>query len=187
MAPRPTHHDDRGHNRRGHGWIIALLAVAGIGMPVLMAVVVGTPAVESLLVGAVCVGMVALWDRPPQAAATTFPAAPQLPRNRGTRRDAFQLSWSVTDGKHRVGAQVVNRLQRIAAQRLAASGLELGNPADRDRIVARIGGRAYQILATPPGLDTSGRDFLIALAAVENLGPVPADAAMTNRSGKDRR
>ncbi len=173
--------------RRGYGRIIALLMAAGIGIPLLMAGVLGMPAVQSLFVGGVCVGMVALWGRPPQASDTTFPAAPEPQTNRGTRREAFQLSWSVTDGRHRLGAQVVNRLQRIARRRLAARGLELGNRADRDRIVAHIGNRAYQILATPPGLDTSGRDFFVALAAVENLGPVPADAAMNNQSGKDHR
>lgn len=157
---------------KGSGRIIALLAAAGIVVPGFAAGVLGMSALQALLAGAICVGLVAPWGRPPRATDITFPAAPRSQSNRGTRREAFRLSWSVATGDHSVGTQLIIRLQRIAGHRLAARGLDLADPADRDPITDRIGDRAYQILTTAPGLDVSRRDFHHTLAAVERLGLV---------------
>lgn len=170
----------------GSGRTIALLAVTGIAVPALAAGILGMPAVQALMAGAIGVALVALWGRPPQAADITFPIEPKPQRNRGTRREAFQLSWSVAAGNDQVGAQLIIRIQRIAGCRLATQGLTLSDPADRDRIVSRVGERAYQTLATPPGLEISRREFQDALAAVENLGPA-AGARTDNVTGKDHR
>lgn len=171
----------------GSGRIIALLATTAIGVPVLSTAALGMPAAQALLAGAICVAVVALWGRPPQAHDVTFPVVPKPQANRGVRREAFHLSWSVASGDERVGAQLVMRIQRIGERRLAARGLDLADHADRDRIVERVGAAAYEVLITPPGLDISRRDFRDALAAVENLGPVAPGPLANDQFGKENR
>lgn len=179
------------HRRRqrrlppGSGRIIALLAITVVGVPALAAGALGMPPTQALLIGAVCVALVAPWGRPPQTSEVGFPAAPKPQTNRGIRREAFQLSWSVASNDDSVGAQLISHIQRIAARRLAGRGLNLSDPADRDQILARIGEDAYQVLVTPAGIDIPRRDFRDALTAVENLGPVAPNPLVDDQPGKE--
>lgn len=165
--------------------MIALLAVTVIGVPVLAAGALGMPPTQALLIGAICVALVAPWGRPPETSEVRFPSAPKPQTNRGIRREAFQLSWSVASNDDRVGAQLISHIQRIAARRLAGRGLNLSDPADRDQIVAAVGKNAYQVLVTPAGIDIPRRDFRDALTAVENLGPVAPNPLVDDQPGKE--
>lgn len=175
----------RQRGARRYRRIIGLLAATGVGLPLLAAGVLGMPVMQALLIGAVGVALVAPWARPPQPRNLTFPEEPRPQSNRGIRREAFQLSWSVATSDHRVGTQLTLRIRRIAERRLAATGLDLSDPADQDPIVARIGDPAYQIVSAPAGREISRRDFRTALAAVEHLGPAAANPVPHHQPRKD--
>lgn len=154
--------------RTFRGTIFALV-LAGGAVPAVAWVVLGMPPLQSLLLGAVGVVAAALVRFPPDGFDSGFPEPPSPVRDRGARREAFRLSWNVTGRNDRVGSTLVTRLQIIAEQRLAARGLQLHEPADRDRVISLVGERPFHLLARPPGYEARTRDFLQALAAVERL------------------
>jgi hypothetical protein len=88
----------------------------------------------------------------------------------------FRLSWNVAGRDDRVGSTLIQRLQQVAARRLALRGLSPDEPADREEIVALLGERTYRLLRLPPGSDAPTRAFQQALAAVERLADLPPDS-----------
>lgn len=151
------------------GTIFALV-LAGVAVPAVAWVVLGMPPLQSLLLGAFGVLVAAMVRFPPDGFDSGFPDPPAPVRDRGARREAFRLSWNVTSRNDRVGSTLVTRLQLIAAQRLAARGLHLHEPGDRDRVIRLVGERPFHLLARPPGAEARTRDFQEALTAVERLG-----------------
>lgn len=154
--------------RTVRGTVFALV-LAGIIVPALARLVLGMPLLQSLLLGAVAVVVAAVVRFPPDGFDSSFPEPPAPVRDRGARREAFRLSWNVTGRNDRVGSTLVTRLAVIAEQRLAFRGLQLHDPADRDRVIRLIGAQSFQLLSRPPGSEARTRDFHQALAAVERL------------------
>lgn len=151
------------------GTIFALV-LAAIAVPALCFFVLGMPLVQAFLLGAVAVVVAALVRFPPDGFDSGFPEPPAAVRDRGARREAFRLSWNVTGRNDRVGSTLVTRLQVIAEQRLAYyHGLQLHDPADRERVIRLVGAHAFQLLSRAPGAEARTRDFHHALAAVERL------------------
>lgn len=66
----------------------------------------------------------------------------------GSRSDLAQLSRSLREGRGRVGDAALGRARRIAQRRLMAHGVDLLDPADRDRVDQLIGRPARRVLAT---------------------------------------
>jgi len=155
--------------KTARGTVFALL-LAAIAVPALCFLVLGMPLVQALLLGGVAVVVAALVRFPPDGFDSSFPEPPAPVRDRGARREAFRLSWNVTGRNDRVGSTLVTRLQVIAEQRLAYyRGLQLHDPADRDRVIELLGAQSFHLLSRAPGAEARTRDFHQALAAVERL------------------
>lgn len=156
-------------SRERRGGDIAALCLAGIAVPAVAWVVLGMPPLQSLLLGAVGIVVAALVRFPPDGFDSGFPEPPSPVRDRGARREAFRLSWNVTGRNDLVGSTLVTRLQQIAEQRLSLHGLDLRDPADRERVIALVGEGPYRLLSRPPGAEARTRAFHQALASVERL------------------
>ena len=156
---------------------MATLIIAVVLLPALFWVVIGMPPLQAMLIGALAALVGAVVRFPPDGYDATFPAPPTPVRDRGARREAFRLSWNVAGREDRVGSTLIGRLQQIAEQRLAEHGLDLDDPADRDRVINLVGEQPYRILQLQPGGEATTRAFEHALAAVERLTDV------THRSG----
>lgn len=154
--------------RTVRGTVFALI-LGGAAVPAVAWLVLGMPPLQSLLLGAVGVIVAAVVRFPPDGYDSGFPDPPALVRDRGARREAFRLSWNVAGRNDRVGSTLVTRLQLIAEQRLLGHGVELHEPADRDRAIGLIGEQPFRLLTKPPGSEARTRDFHQALTAVERL------------------
>jgi hypothetical protein len=151
------------------GRTIAALIISGLVVPAACWVLLGMPGEQCLFIAAVGVAIAALVRFPPDGFDIGFPEPPDPVRDRGTRREAFRLSWNVAGRQDRVGSTLINRLQQVAARRLAEHGLDLTDPANRDRVIARLDPTSYRLLTLPPGSDASTRAFNHTLAVVERL------------------
>jgi hypothetical protein len=81
-------------------------------------------------------------------AGSTAPPAYRLrpgPRP-GVRSDVAQLSWALRDRDGQVSEPGERRVRLFARRRLARHGLDLDDPAHRERIEALIGVNAYALL-----------------------------------------
>jgi hypothetical protein len=152
------------------GRTVAALIISGLVVPAACWVLLGMPEEQCLFIAAVGVVIAALVRFPPDGFDIGFPEPPDAVRDRGTRREAFRLSWNVAGREDRVGSTLINRLQQVAARRLAEHGLDLKDPAHRDRVIARLDPTSYRLLTLIPGSDASTRAFNHTLAAVERLG-----------------
>jgi hypothetical protein len=152
---------------------IAALVAAAVVVPAMCLVVLGMPAEQALLIGAVALIITALVRFPPDGFDLEFPDPPDPVRDRGARREAFRLSWNVAGKRDQVGSTLIARLQQIAARRLADHDLELSNPRDADRIVELTDRTTYQLLTAAPGSVSTSRAFEHALNAVERLATLP--------------
>lgn len=152
------------------GRTIAALIIPGLVIPALCWTLLGMPAQQSMLLGAVGLMVAALVRFPPDGFDIGFPEPPAPVRDRGARREAFRLSWNVAGRADRVGSTLITRLRQVAERRLADHGLRLADPADRDRVIALLDQASYRLLNLPPGSDASTRAFNHALAVVERVG-----------------
>jgi hypothetical protein len=104
-----------------------------------------------------------------------------LPNWEGARGDIAGLSSSLRGSYGRVTDHAMSRVKGIARQRLAQSGLDLLDPADRPRIEQLIGTGAYAILVwrgrNPPRL----RQLVHCVDVLEALGPAQPVASPSSR------
>lgn len=160
------------------GRTIAILVIAVVVLPALGWVVFGMPPLQAMLIGAIAVVVAAMVRFPPDGYDTPFPEPPSPVRDRGARREAFRLSWNVAGREDRVGSTLIARLQEIAERRLSHHGLRLFEAADRERVVALVGGQAYRVLTLAPGGEASTRAFEHTLSTVEGLAlPDPLESS----------
>lgn len=109
-----------------------------------------------------------------QTASATWPSRAIEPRP-GARTDVSWLAWAFRQNKGSVREQGLTAVRALAARRLARRGLDLGNPGDRDDIVALLGEDAYRTIIPAGGIMPSLRAVEHCLDAVEALeGPRPS-------------
>lgn len=86
------------------------------------------------------------------AGSTPPPAYRLRPGPRpGVRSDVAQLSWALRDRDGQVSEPGEKRVRLFARRRLARHGLDLDDPAHRERIEALIGESAYALLMRSGG------------------------------------
>ncbi|WP_156364033.1 hypothetical protein [Curtobacterium sp. Leaf261] len=100
----------------------------------------------------------------------------------GARKDVQSLGWALRS-RGGVPERVILRLRAVARRRLAAIGLDLDDPLDRDRIVMIVGAGPYDVLTrtTRPELDLGS--FTAVLTAVEVIGSTSAGTADRTSTG----
>ena len=158
----------RAQRRGAIGWLL----LAAVAVPIVVWLG-GLDPVQTLLLGALGAGAVALGRFRPAAVDVTWPPPAVLSPDKGTRREVSRLSWSVgRGGDSQVGAVSVRRLQELAGRRLARRGVQLHDPADADRATALLGAGPLLLLTAPRGMSrVSPAAFREAVTAVERLGP----------------
>ena len=87
----------------------------------------------------------------------------------GVRREVARLSWGMQGIEARVDHRSVLRLHESARRRLAASGIELDEPADADRARERLGALPFQVLTSDRNFRPSFDQFARTITAVESL------------------
>jgi hypothetical protein len=125
-------------------------------------------------VGVVAAALVFVWRALPKLEEPLWPN--RLPETAiGGRDDVQLLGWAIA-GKHgRVQPRAIDRARTLAGERLRRRRLDLDDPADRERVVALIGERAYETLhAANVANMPSQRDFLACLDALDRLESVGA-------------
>lgn len=157
-------------NQPSRGRTVLTLVAAVVVLPAICWVLLGMPPLQAMLIGAVAAIIAALARFPPDGYDAGFPEPPTPVRDRGARREAFRLSWNVAGREDRVGSTLISRLQQIADRRLAAYGLELADPAHRERLIELLDQPTYRVLSLQPGGEASTRTFEHALLMVERLG-----------------
>lgn len=96
-------------------------------------------------------------------------------RQAGARGDLQDLAWSMAGRDGRAGERAMRRLREVAAVRLARHGLDLTSPDDTTALRALLGDRVLATLRRRSSPLPTVRELQDALAALEALGPRPAD------------
>jgi hypothetical protein len=93
----------------------------------------------------------------------------------GSRGDLQDLAWAMVGRDGHAGERALRRLREIARVRLARHGADLDDPADDERVRALVGGRGLATLRRRTAPLPSVGDLTSTLAALERLGPRPAE------------
>lgn len=100
----------------------------------------------------------------------------------GTRRDVRQLGWRMRADHGRVHGAALQRLRRVATQRLHRHGVDLADPAHAAAAEALLGATAYRVLTAGTGQAVRYAAFVQAVDALERLPatqPAPVLATST--------
>ena len=87
------------------------------------------------------------------------------------RRDVTRLSWTLQGYESRVERPSVRRLRAVAAQRLAARGLDLESPPTSRPAASALGETAYEVVTADSRAQVDFDTFTEAVSAVEHLSP----------------
>ena len=162
--------------------VVAVLAGAGswfFGVGILPAVVI-----------ALTIGAVGLVVRLATVATGSreWPPPPPLVTD-GARRESSDLSWAIRSRGGGVDGRIVERIRRIAAERLAARQLDLDNPAHRSAIQQLVGSRAMAVFTSPAAHTVRIAEVIAMLDILDTLDrrpsgrsrvPAPTGPAATN-------
>jgi len=127
---------------------------------------------SALLLGAVAVGAVLLFQRIDQPADPDFEHLPAGRRD-GARGDLQELTWAMVARDGRIGERVLRRVRLVATGRLARHGLTLGEPADEAAIRELLDERAWQTLTRTRSPLPSVADVRHTVNLLDRLGPDP--------------
>jgi hypothetical protein len=141
---------------------------------------------HAVAVGGGAFAVVVLWRAAPGwDAADWRPGARATPP--GTRGDILKLGWSLGSNRGRTGVDTVGlrRLRALARTRLERHGLDLDDAAHRDRIVALLGPRAYEVVRPGRSARPRLRDFEACVTVVARLdaGPPRTQTPPQNPNG----
>jgi hypothetical protein len=142
--------------------LVAFVAGAGswfFGVGVLPAIVIG------LTIGAVGV-VVRLATL--STGSREWPPPPPVVTD-GARRESSDLSWAIRTRGGSVDGRIVERIRRIAAERLAARQLDLDNPAHRSAIQQLIGSKAMAVFSSPTAHSVRIADVIGMLDILDTL------------------
>jgi hypothetical protein len=134
---------------------------------------------HSVLLGGVIttVGSISLAGTPARDPSVTGWRDRPSSSRQGARSEVAELSWSLrTNYAGRVDIRAVLRARQLARRRLAPYQVDLNDPADRPRVEALIGTRAYAVLVRRERRPTL-RSLVHCLDALDALGttmPTPA-------------
>jgi hypothetical protein len=166
-------------------WIIVFAVALGVacwffGLDVLSSIVI------SLAVGATGATWASFPDRRP---AAQWPPGPALSLD-GARREAAQLSWSLSArpgmaGDNIVSETVVARIRVIAANRLASRQLDLDDPAHRAAIVQLLGRQAWELVNPGRSRAANLTSVLRSLDVIDSLGPRPQPTRTRSTTSPD--
>ena len=112
-----------------------------------------------------------------------WPPPPPLVTD-GARRESSDLSWAIRARGGGVDGRIVERIRRIAAERLAARQLDLDNPAHRPAIQQLVGSRAMAVFSSPAAHTVRVVDVIAMLDILDTLDRRPsAEARVPGTTG----
>jgi hypothetical protein len=155
--------------------VIALLTLAAGLVYWFFGLEFGYAVIVSLAVLAGSVLWISLPSRP---LPPSWPPGPALTFD-GTRRETAQLAWSLRS-RGIVGEGVVERVRRLARNRIAALRLDVLNPAHRPEILRLVGPDVYELVAPGSTRPATLGTVLRALDALERLPSVSPHRSITH-------
>jgi len=92
-------------------------------------------------------------------------------RRHGARSEVQELAWAMVARDGRVSERVLRRVREVGAGRLAAHGLDLGDPADAEAIAALVGPKVLRTLTRTSSPHPKMAEIKHAITMLDRIGP----------------